>query len=445
MISMMWIGVRAMLKLFEHDAKAFEKGQTAVLENAVNVKVSQEINGNHTLEFEYPISDSKADLIEENLIVACEGQAYRIARVCRKYDGRNILNAECRHIYNADAPKTHLQSVPDMIGVTPTEVLRKAFAKSPFTLFSDSELSSLGMRRVDYDGFKIDFFSVNKSNPYDIVQEVIKNCGKGEIYADNYKIALVERTGEDRGFRLSLGKNLENLSIEKNCADLITRLYPYGYEDAHIGSVNANKQYVDSENISLYGVREGYVNYSDYTSPQKIYNRALWEFSNDNPERIDVPDINISGSLIDLSKLSEFGDAQKLGLGDTVYVMDGGTVYVERVIKIERFPYEPMQTEITIGRVKKDLFFYLNQIGALSKKYNKVSSGSGKINAMYILGNVNVPGISVNQAGDREFEGALDAPYITLAGVKITENEGEIFINGKRILLEEETENEVNA
>ena len=58
---------------------------------------------------------------------------------------------------------------------------------------TDSELTKVGLKRVDYSGFKVDFFSMDKTNPYEAVKALIENCGKGEIYADNYKIALVER------------------------------------------------------------------------------------------------------------------------------------------------------------------------------------------------------------------------------------------------------------
>ena len=54
-------------------------------------------------------------------------------------------------------------------------------------------MTKVGLKRVDYSGFKVDFFSMDKTNPYEAVKALIENCGKGEIYADNYKIALVER------------------------------------------------------------------------------------------------------------------------------------------------------------------------------------------------------------------------------------------------------------
>ena len=92
---------------------------------------------------------------------------------------------------------------------------------------------------------------------------------------------------------------------------------------------------------------------------------------------------------------------------------------------------------VSIGRVKKDLFFYLDQIGTLTKRYKKISTGSGKIKALSIDGNVSVDGISVNRNGEREFSGVVNAPRITLSGVEITEKDGEIYINGKKILYEE--------
>ncbi len=425
-----------MLKLFEYNAKNFNSGQTAILQNACDVKVTREINGNNALSFNYPLSDEKAELIKPDMIVLCEGQAYRIIRTRCEFDGKSILSAECEHVYNADATLKHLQNMPDMIGALPTEVVKKAFSDTDFTFLSDSELSALGMRRVDYDGFKIDYFSEDKTNPYDVMQAVISCCGKGEVYIDNYKIALVERIGKNNGIKLNLGKNLANVTIERDIGDLITRLYPYGESDMHIGSVNDGKQYIDSGNISVYGVREGFTDLSDCRSPEKLKNRALWAFDPLNSDRIDIPDINISGSIIDLSKLFEYGEAEKIGIGDTVSVSDGKSTFVERVIKIEYYPYEAKKMSVSIGRVKKDLFFYLNQVGTLTKRYKKVSTSNGKIKSISIDGNVSVEGISVNGNGEREFSGAVNAPHITLSGVEITEKDGELYINGNKIQVE---------
>lgn len=383
-----------MLKLFGHnDTDAAEC--IAVLNLAGDTKITREINGAYSLSFTYPC-DEKAAEITVNSLILCEGQLFRIMRISRVSDGRTLLSVECEHVYNADAKAHHLQNVPDFIGKSPYEVLEFAFAGTPFTLIGDSKLSELGLARVDADGFLIDFFSMDKTTPYEVMSTVIENCGKGEIYIDNYNIALVERIGGDSKVRLELSRNLQNVTVERDMSELITRLYPYGYEDLHIGSVNGGVQYIDSPNISLYGVRSGYRDYSDYKDPADVLNRAMWEFDPENGERIDVPSINISGKLIDLSKLSEYGDAMRINLGDRVSVIDGDTKIEERVIRTETYPYEPQSGEISIGRVKKDLFFYLNQMGKLNRRYGKVSTTGGKVSAKAISGVVSADGVNVS-------------------------------------------------
>lgn len=382
-----------MLKILPFDSVTFEKG--AVLPDAFGVKVTKEINGTYMLEFSHPIN-KKSGLICENKIVVCEGQAFRITRVARSSGEGNSLDAECHHIYNADAPSVHIQNVPDMIGVNPSEVLEAVFAGSRFSLMSDNELMVLGMKRVDYDGFMIDFFSTDKTNPYDVMKAVIENCGKGEIYNDNYKVALVERIGQDRHIRLDLTKNMRNISVERDITDMVTRLYPYGKDDAHIGSVNGGAQYIQSANAEIYGVRDGYRDYSDYMEPSKLMRRALWEFDSANEERIDVPGINITGAFADISKLARYGEAEKIEVGDSVTVIDNGNEIHERVIKMEYYPYQSDNSIISIGRVRRDLFFYLEQMGTLTRRYAKISTSNGNVKAQSVAGIISNSGIKLS-------------------------------------------------
>lgn len=470
-----------MLKLLDYNAEDFTKGIT--LGDAYNVRVTNEINGSHILEFTYPLNE-KSEIIKENELVVCEGQAYRIIRVSRSRGGEAVLNAECHHVYNADAPNIHLQNVPDMIGISPTTVLARVFAGSKFTLISDSELTKLGMRRVDSDGFLIDFFSTDKTNPFDVMKAIIESCGKGEIYADNYSVALVEKIGKNNHMRLDLTKNMQNISVERDITDMVTRLYPYGKNDAHIGSVNGGVQYIQSANAAIYGVREGYRDYGDYVEPDKIMRRALWEFDSANEERIDVPSINITGTFADISKLNEGGN-EEIGLGDEVVVIDNGNEINERIIKLEYYPYQNDATVISIGRVRRDLFFYLEQMGTLTRRYSKISTGTGKVKAQAVAGVVSNTGVRVtSNSGDltilsdllkisngsitkvqlgnsgsefickirdnagniavelgsdgkMDFTGDLTAEKIVIGTNTLTKNAaGELCINGKKILTE---------
>ena len=422
------------LRLFEFDSEVFDKGCMAVLSEALGVKTVHEINGDYTLEFTYPPVSGKAELIRENRIAVCEGQAFRIIKTA--FDPQKGISVFASHVSRVDAKTVHIQNIPDMMGIAPKDVIAYAAAGSQFRLLTAAELEKKGMKWVGDDGFLIDFFSSDKLNLLDAVENVRSCCGKGELYADNYSVALVERIGRDTGVRLGIGKNMASISVERDISDIVTRLYPYGKDDMHIGSVNGGVQYVDSENIGVYGVREGFKDYSEYTEPEKIMARAEWEMSADNPERIDVPKISVSGNVTDLGKLSEYGGLEKLEIGDGVLVEDRGSRIYERVIRIEEYPYEAEPSVITVGSVKKDLFFYLSQMGKLGASYKRVSTNAGKVRSDRIYGNVRVNGIRTDADGVSTFSGRLSVS--ALNGLAVEVRDGELYNGGKRVLLEEQ-------
>ena len=66
---------------------------------------------------------------------------------------------------------------------------------------------------------------------------------------------------------------------------MITRLWAFGSDDLTVSSVNGGKA-DHSPNIEKYGVQEGYKDYSDYTSAEKLLRNAKWEFDEDNEDSI---------------------------------------------------------------------------------------------------------------------------------------------------------------
>ena len=350
------------------------------------------------------------------------------------YNPKKGISVFASHVSRADARTVHIQNIPDMIGVPPRDVIERAAAGTCFRLLTDEELEKRGMEWVGADGFLIDFFSADKLNLFDAVENVRSCCGKGEIYADNYGIALVERIGRDSGVRLGIDRNMRGIEVERDVSDIVTRLYPYGKDDLHIGSVNGGRQYVDSADIALYGVREGYRDYGEFTEPEKLLARAEWELSANNPERLDAPRVNVSGSVIDLGKLAEYGDAEKLEIGDGVTVIDRGRAIYERVIRLERYPFEPSPTEITLGALKRDLFFYLSQMGRLGANYRRVSTADGRVRSDCISGEVRVGGISTDAQGVSTFSGNVNAK--TINGLSAEVKDGELYIGGRRVVTE---------
>lgn len=382
------------LRLHECGATDYETG--IILNEAYNIGEQRKINDIACLEFDYPM-DEKARLIQENMLVSCTGRIYVILRITRKMDGRDIVHITCKDMFSYRAQKTFLPNVPDMIGKKTSVVIKKALETAvKFSLYTNAELEALGMNWVGNDEFLIDFFSTDKTSLWEFLHTVIENCGRGEIYSNGYKFALVERIGSDRGVRLTLDKNMQNIDIERSTEDIITKLWAFGAEDLPLTNAKLEngekygKAYILSPNADIYGEHEGYRDYSDYTTPDKVYANAKWEFDPKNKERIDIPKLTISGRLIDLSKLEEYGDIEKVELGDTVHVYDvDGNEYAERVIEGTWHPFEPTETLISIGHMRRDMFFTLYQLQHKKDELEKVQTTNKQIATRKIQGVVN--------------------------------------------------------
>lgn len=401
------MGQITFMRLHDRYTDSFETGE--VLNCAYNVKETRILNDTGSIEFDYPY-DEKARLISQNMLVSVNGHIYEISRTTR-----NMNCADSLHVYGTphfvyEAQKAFIPTIGDNIGKSSRYVLKQAIdiisefkkyvgERCIFHIMTEAELTAKGMKWVADDKLLIDFFSTDKTNLWDVIKTIIENLGRGEIYHETgidssnnvvCNIAIVERIGKDNGVRLRLEKNMQSISIERNVSDMITRLWAFGSDDLTVSSVNGGKAYIDSPNIEKYGVQEGYKDYSDYTSADKLYRNAKWEFDEDNEDRIDVPQLTISGKLIDLSKLAEYGAAEKLEIGDTVHVFDiDGTEYVQRVIEYQAYPLEPKESNISIGHIRRDFFIGLWQTEQATKKHAKWQTANNSVNIRKVQGTVN--------------------------------------------------------
>lgn len=401
------MGQITFMRLHDRYTDSFETGE--VLNNAYNVKETRILNDTGSIEFDYPY-DEKARLISQNMLVSVNGHIYEISRTTRNTNGTDTLHVYGTPHFVYEAQKAFIPTIGDNIGKSSRYVLKQAIdiisefkkyvgERCIFHIMTEAELTAKGMKWVADDKLLIDFFSTDKTNLWDVIKTIIENLGRGEIYHETgidssnnvvCNIAIVERIGKDNGVRLRLEKNMQSISIERNVSDMITRLWAFGSDDLTVSSVNGGKAYIDSPNIEKYGVQEGYKDYSDYTSAEKLLRNAKWEFDDKNEDRIDAPQLTISGKLIDLSKLAEYGAAEKLEIGDTVHVFDiDGTEYVQRVIEYQAYPLEPKESNISIGHIRRDFFIGLWQTEQATKKHSKWQTANNSVNIRKVQGTVN--------------------------------------------------------
>lgn len=385
-----------MLKIYEYNETDFSTNGICILAeevdnqdiSAFNVKVSREINGDWQLIFDYPLIGEKVYEIKPNRIILCEGQRYRIIRIEPQNGATKSVAVTCLHIYR-DNEKRHIQYYPLQINTTPHDAMVAAFQGTPIHVMTEEEVAALGLEWADTP---TDIFEQSKIVPAEIVNILIQSIGYGELYIDNYNIALVKRIGVDRELRLNMERNLQSIKPLKDTTDLITRLYPYGINDLHIGSLNEGIQFIDSPNITEYGVHEAFIDYNDIEDAQELLDRAKWEFDSENEQRIDQPKITYDVNLIDLSKLPEYKDTDHIELGDTIEIYDvlTGTIQTsltgvkDRIIKMDYYPYEPQNSTVTIGQPQKDLWYYMKSLNKGNQNYQKSLDASGQVKTHWL-------------------------------------------------------------
>ncbi len=365
-----------MIKIFPRETISFETGQSAILPGAYEVQVERTVNEGSQLSFR--LGPAEASKVASGMLAVVGKEAFRVVNV--RLDENGSGEFTCREPFFADGYKCHIPTLPDAMGADPSELFAEILEDTIFEPFSAAELSQRGLTALGEDGFLMDFWGCDKTTPPEAALYIIEQCGRGEIYTENFRAAIVERVGSDRGLELTVGRDIDGVLVEEDTTELITRLYPYGEDDLPIEDV-----YLDSPDIEEYGLLSGYKNY-DISDPDELYNRALWEFDEDNPFRIDRPDVTVSGDYVQLEKL---GLGPGAGIGDTVAVSLPGFSGKLRVASITEYPYEGKSAKLTLGRIKKDLFFYFSQMGMLSGKYKRVSSINGDIKTNHLSGVLN--------------------------------------------------------
>lgn len=77
----------------------FDNNGLAVLDECLIAEINQELNGDYSLEIEYPVVSKKAQYLEELNIIKADGQLFRIYKVERTQDKMSKVRVWARHIF----------------------------------------------------------------------------------------------------------------------------------------------------------------------------------------------------------------------------------------------------------------------------------------------------------------------------------------------------------
>lgn len=366
--------------------KVYPKGTTleqmrtsnglCVLKQANEVCISQEINATPVLTFAMTTDSKSWQFIRQNNLVLCDGQIYRIYKKSRQKDSKITRTVTALHVIS-EASQRLILTFPKQIGKTPKEIMSKAFENTPFIMVT---ALPNGMKWVTEPTDFID--DISKVTPMEITKQLIEKLGKGELYINNYEIALVEKLiSNPNTVNATTKLNVKSISDEEDGTDIITRLYPFGKDDLPL---SGDVPYVESPLIDELGEREGYKEYKDITDPEELRAKAEYEFSEENPKRIDMPNLSYNIGLIDLYKI--YGERYKIGLGDSLKITDFdlGLDTVQRIVKYQYYPYSAQSSSVTLGNPPKTFTEALKTLVSSEEKFSHALNGEGNLKTSFL-------------------------------------------------------------
>ncbi len=440
------------------DGRIYNNHDGAPLREAKDVCVTEKINNECAMSFAIPVHCSHG--IASGRTVLLDGEEYMVTSL-KKRGG--IYSVSCVHMFPFMAKRAHIPSIcstdkGDFIG----EDLYKVAEAADDAVWKDYQSGGYGLVKGEdvisiMDCTKlsgdIDYEAADKTTLWDVLQNIITYAGRGELlfgsdityttksgktYLAGRGYALVEKIGKNSGAVINL-PDLADTDVETDVSDTVTMLFPYGANNMDITAAEKNKSktpYILSplldktgHDYPVYGKIPGTKTYDisdiETSGPDKLFERALWEFDDANPDRIDVPIYNISGNV------NKLGLPADIALGDTVTVLDGyGNVLTERIISIKRYPISGKPSEVEIGRVKRDMFFYLNRLGVLAQRYNNISATNGKIYGSKVTGNISTTVTKAKSADDAQTARNVSnsSVIINSSGLRVLSDGGN-FIN----------------
>ncbi len=363
--------MRDYIRIYPHNETKFDGGGIGVIPNARDVCITKSTSGDYSLEFSLHPADAKMKFVNPENICVVGGQRFRI----KKIDDDKVSAVG---IYQ-DAAFHHIQRIDDLIGKPPREIMCKIFENTPVEVMSESAVRVLGMEWV---ADLTDFFSVSKITPLGAMDTLIETLEKYrhhcEVYIDNYKIALVKQIGIDRGARIDTAYNAKEIKITRDTTEMITRLFPYGKEDLHIGSVNNGVQYIDSVNYGTWK-REGYQDFDEIEEADELLTAVKWLFDENNPDRIDVPKYSINASYAQRKD-------KEIRLGDIITVVDRdyNIKSKQRAVELKIYPFEPNRNEVTVGSPPVTPASVFTGMVKTSAKYENTINSKGEVKPSWL-------------------------------------------------------------
>ncbi len=322
----------------------------AILENAYDIIVTGEINGEDTLTFSIPFRDSKRKYLENEKKIQIVDDVYKVRTIT---DVKDSTGNTVTQIY-AEAEFYDLTfSVRKEEKKFDAETADVAMAYA----LADTEWS-VGTVNVTS---KRTWTSTEK-NALSILRSVA-NLHGGDLVFDcpNRLVHLLTVNGKDSGALFAYKKNMKSIERVVDTRSLVTRLYATGANGMTFADINGGKPYLEDFTYSN-EVRITTLDCSSFTNPYQMKEYTAMRLA-----EYCKPSVSYVLNAMDLSVLTGY-EHEAWNLGDYVRVEDKdlGLSVTTRIVRREYNLQEPWNTVLELSTTLKNLGSSVSSIDTIA-------------------------------------------------------------------------------
>lgn len=316
----------------------FNNNGLAVLNECIKAEINNELNGDYSLELEYPANSKKSKYLEEFNVIKADNQLFRIYKVEKIQGSDDRIRVWAKHIFydlafffieNAKAKQCSVKTA-----------MQKAMVDDLFLSYT-----------VDSDIVINNSLEMIEINPVEAMFKIIEQWGCGELYRDNFEIKILTQIGIKTGVLIKYGKNVKGIKITYDTTNVVTKLYPKG-----ANGITLTKKYINVPNWN-----------SNSFPPFPLVKKIEFKDAYDEPtlkimatetaKEIGLTNVNIEADFMELSRTKEYKNykgLQEVKLGDFVIVRNSkfNIDVVVAVIKVKKDILTGYNSKVELGQPK---------------------------------------------------------------------------------------------
>lgn len=311
----------------------------AVLENAYDIIVTGEINGEDTLSFKIPYRDSKRSYIDSEKKIQIVDDIYKVRTVTDSKDteGNSVTEVYAEAEFY-DLTFSVLKEEKTFEAEYPDVAMAYALAGTEWAVGT----VNVRTKRT---------WTSSEKNALSILRNVADLHG-GDLVFDcaNRLVHLLTVNGKDSGALFAYRKNMKSIQRVVDTRSLVTRLYAFGADGLTFADINNGKPYVEDYTYTN-EVRISTLDCSSFTNPYQMKEYAEMRLA-----QYAKPTISYVLNAMDLSVLTGY-EHEAWALGDYVRVEDKelGISVTTRIVRREYNLQEPWNTVLELSTTLKNL------------------------------------------------------------------------------------------